>query len=160
MAFDCRPATVGTFGHSCLRSAGVPAVARGALWQSGCLVSLSEPIADDMALFGHGRATRTCVVSKRRDAPTARASVATGARSKKAAWRERDELPPDLRRLGRRNRRLREVLTRLLLAAPEGKRPLDCACGIGTQAIGLATLGFVVEGSDPSAASIDRARRE
>jgi SAM-dependent methyltransferase len=52
------------------------------------------------------------------------------------------------------------VLARLLPAPPEGKRLLDCACGIGTQAIGLATLGFVVEGSDPSAAAIDRARRE
>jgi SAM-dependent methyltransferase len=54
----------------------------------------------------------------------------------------------------------RDVLARLLPAPPEGKRVLDCACGIGTQAIGLATLGFAVEGSDPSAASIDRARRE
>jgi 2-polyprenyl-3-methyl-5-hydroxy-6-metoxy-1,4-benzoquinol methylase len=57
-------------------------------------------------------------------------------------------------------RRQREVLARLLPAPPAGKRLLDCACGIGTQAIGLATLGFVVDGSDPSAAAIDRARRE
>src|SRR5262245_20918850 len=57
-------------------------------------------------------------------------------------------------------RRQREVLARLLPAPPEGKRLLDCACGIGTQAIGLATLGFVVDGSDLSAAAIERARRE
>ena len=57
-------------------------------------------------------------------------------------------------------RRQREVLAPLLPAPPEGKRLLDCACGIGTQAIGLATLGFVVDGSDLSAASVDRARRE
>jgi SAM-dependent methyltransferase len=57
-------------------------------------------------------------------------------------------------------RRQREVLARLLPAPPEGKRLLDCACGIGTQAIGLTTLGFVVDGSDLSAASIDRAQRE
>lgn len=57
-------------------------------------------------------------------------------------------------------RRQRDVLARLLPAPAVGKRVLDCSCGIGTQAIGLAMLGFGVEGSDPSGASIDRARRE
>jgi len=57
-------------------------------------------------------------------------------------------------------RRQRDVLACLLPAPIETKRVLDCACGIGTQAIGLAMLGYSVEGSDPSAASIDRARRE
>lgn len=37
---------------------------------------------------------------------------------------------------------------------------LDCSCGIGTQAIGLALQGFAVMGTDISLRSIDRARRE
>lgn len=59
-------------------------------------------------------------------------------------------------------RRQRDVLARLLCSySPRpDTRVLDCACGIGTQAIGLAMLGFGVDGSDASAASIDRARRE
>lgn len=56
--------------------------------------------------------------------------------------------------------RQRDVLARLLPVPANGKRVLDCACGIGTQAIGLAMLGYSVEGSDPSGPSIDRARRE
>jgi SAM-dependent methyltransferase len=39
-------------------------------------------------------------------------------------------------------------------------RVLDCACGIGTQAIGLAQCGHRVTGSDASAAAVERARRE
>ena len=56
--------------------------------------------------------------------------------------------------------RQRDVLARLLPVPAVGKRVLDCACGIGTQAIGLAMLGYSVEGSDPSGPSINRARRE
>jgi 2-polyprenyl-3-methyl-5-hydroxy-6-metoxy-1,4-benzoquinol methylase len=56
--------------------------------------------------------------------------------------------------------RQRDVLARLLPPPYDGNRVLDCACGIGTQAIGLAMLGFCVEGSDLSPAAIDRARRE
>ena len=37
---------------------------------------------------------------------------------------------------------------------------LDCTCGIGTQAIGLALQGHDVHASDLSPVSIDRARRE
>ena len=37
---------------------------------------------------------------------------------------------------------------------------LDCACGIGTQAIGFAALGHAVVASDISHAEIDRARHE
>jgi SAM-dependent methyltransferase len=37
---------------------------------------------------------------------------------------------------------------------------LDCACGIGTQAIGLALQGHVVTGTDLSPAAVRRARRE
>lgn len=39
-------------------------------------------------------------------------------------------------------------------------RILDCACGIGTQALGLAASGHRVVGSDLSAAEVTRARRE
>lgn len=41
-----------------------------------------------------------------------------------------------------------------------GARMLDCTCGIGTQAIGLALAGHDVSGSDISAAEIERARSE
>jgi glycine/sarcosine N-methyltransferase len=48
-----------------------------------------------------------------------------------------------------------------LLADPASTGPvLDCACGIGTQAIGLSTLGFTVEGSDLSGAQVERAKAE
>jgi len=39
-------------------------------------------------------------------------------------------------------------------------RVLDCTCGIGTQALGLATRGHIVTGTDLSSGAIDRARRE
>ena len=39
-------------------------------------------------------------------------------------------------------------------------RILDCACGIGTQSLGLAERGHMVVGTDLSAAAIARARRE
>jgi SAM-dependent methyltransferase len=39
-------------------------------------------------------------------------------------------------------------------------RILDCACGIGTQSLGLAERGHIVVGTDFSAAAIARARRE
>lgn len=45
-----------------------------------------------------------------------------------------------------------------LLGGP--RRVLDCSCGIGTQAIGLALRGYDVLGTDVSVASIVRARRE
>ena len=56
--------------------------------------------------------------------------------------------------------RQRDVLAKLLPVPAIGGRVLDCACGIGTQSIGLAMLGFAVDGSDLSPASIERARRE
>lgn len=37
---------------------------------------------------------------------------------------------------------------------------LDCSCGIGTQAIGLAKMGYIVTATDLSASSIQRAKRE
>ncbi|MGO4882015.1 MAG: class I SAM-dependent methyltransferase [Bryobacteraceae bacterium] len=41
-----------------------------------------------------------------------------------------------------------------------GATVLDCACGIGTQALGLAKLGFCVTGSDVSSGALQRARSE
>jgi len=44
---------------------------------------------------------------------------------------------------------------------PNGERRLlDASCGIGTQALGLARLGYDVAASDLSAESIDRAKLE
>jgi SAM-dependent methyltransferase len=43
---------------------------------------------------------------------------------------------------------------------PHGRSVLDCACGIGTQAIGLAGRGYRVVGTDLSHGAIDRARHE
>jgi glycine/sarcosine N-methyltransferase len=45
-------------------------------------------------------------------------------------------------------------------AGPAPLKVLDCACGIGTQAIGLARRGHRVTGSDLSEAAIARGRRE
>jgi 2-polyprenyl-3-methyl-5-hydroxy-6-metoxy-1,4-benzoquinol methylase len=42
----------------------------------------------------------------------------------------------------------------------EGASLLDCSCGIGTQAIGLANHGFKVTGTDLSPVSIERATKE
>jgi SAM-dependent methyltransferase len=41
-----------------------------------------------------------------------------------------------------------------------GTTVLDCACGIGTQALGLAKLGFRITGSDVSSGAVQRARLE
>jgi SAM-dependent methyltransferase len=42
----------------------------------------------------------------------------------------------------------------------EASTVLDVSCGIGTQAIGLAKLGYIVKGSDLSSEEVDRAIRE
>lgn len=39
-------------------------------------------------------------------------------------------------------------------------RVLDCACGIGTQSLGLAMKGYEVEGCDISSGEVERARME
>ena len=44
--------------------------------------------------------------------------------------------------------------------SPDAADVLDCSCGIGTQAIGLALQGYAVTGTDISAASVARAREE
>lgn len=56
-----------------------------------------------------------------------------------------------------------EVLGGILQHQCGGRRPvrvLDCACGIGTQSLGLAMKGFAVTGSDLSQGAIRRARSE
>lgn len=40
------------------------------------------------------------------------------------------------------------------------RRLLDCACGVGTQSLGLAARGYEVVGADLSAPAVERARRE
>jgi SAM-dependent methyltransferase len=45
-------------------------------------------------------------------------------------------------------------------ALPDAADVLDCACGIGTQAIGLARLGYRVRGTDLSAVAVERACSE
>jgi SAM-dependent methyltransferase len=60
--------------------------------------------------------------------------------------------------IGRQGRALASLLAREWgSAAP---RVLDAAVGIGTQALGLAALGFQVTGSDISFAAVQRAGRE
>lgn len=44
--------------------------------------------------------------------------------------------------------------------APPPRTLLDCSCGIGTQAIGLARRGYTVHATDLSPASVTRAERE
>lgn len=55
-----------------------------------------------------------------------------------------------------------EVLDKLIRGQmePEGLSILDCACGIGTQAIGLAARGYQVYATDISQAAVDRAGKE
>lgn len=55
-----------------------------------------------------------------------------------------------------------EVLKRLIVQqmGPGPFSILDCSCGIGTQAIGLARLGYTVHATDLSPAAVDRAERE
>lgn len=53
---------------------------------------------------------------------------------------------------------LDQVIQDELGAGPH--RILDCACGIGTQAIGLASLGHRIHATDLSSAAVARAERE
>lgn len=52
------------------------------------------------------------------------------------------------------------ALSNLLPAPNEAGVILDCACGIGTQAIALATIGYAVEGRDLSPSAVERAQQE
>jgi SAM-dependent methyltransferase len=60
--------------------------------------------------------------------------------------------------LRRQGAMLDQLIGRLAGTGP--KRVLDAACGIGTQAIGLALRGHAVTGSDLSSCAVERARRE
>ncbi|MEU6576854.1 class I SAM-dependent methyltransferase [Streptomyces sp. NPDC046805] len=77
-----------------------------------------------------------------------------------------DELAPDYHRIfpdwdvsmARQAAMLDALVGRRLGAGPH--RMLDCACGIGTQAIGLALAGHRVVGTDLSAVAVTRAAAE
>ncbi len=55
-----------------------------------------------------------------------------------------------------------EILDKLIRSQVNGSglSLLDCSCGIGTQAIGLASRGYLVHATDLSPAAVERARRE
>lgn len=53
-----------------------------------------------------------------------------------------------------------DALIRQYLPGANALRVLDCSCGIGTQAIGLALQGHHVTGTDLSSKAIERARQE
>lgn len=53
---------------------------------------------------------------------------------------------------------LNDLFTRFKLVGPQ--RVLDCSCGIGTQAIGLALMGHQVKATDLSEKSVERAKQE
>jgi len=55
-----------------------------------------------------------------------------------------------------------DVLARMLgeLGVAPGATVLDCTCGIGTQALPLAALGFRLTGTDLSTTAVERARAE
>jgi SAM-dependent methyltransferase len=57
-------------------------------------------------------------------------------------------------------RRQGDVIAALLPPPVQTGPILDCACGIGTQSLALARLGFQVDASDLSAPEVARARRE
>ncbi len=52
------------------------------------------------------------------------------------------------------------LLDNLIRAETRARDVLDCACGIGTQAIGLALRGYTVHATDLSPLAIKRAKRE
>lgn len=53
-----------------------------------------------------------------------------------------------------------KVLSSLIPSKDIASPILDCACGIGTQSLALANLGYKVEGSDLSQSEIMRAQKE
>ena len=57
-------------------------------------------------------------------------------------------------------RRQGAAIAKLLPPPEEAGLILDAACGIGTQSLALAAIGYSVEGSDISAVEIARAQRE
>jgi glycine/sarcosine N-methyltransferase len=57
-------------------------------------------------------------------------------------------------------RRQGAIIASLLPPAETDVRILDCACGIGTQSLAVAKLGFQVDASDLSPGAVARARQE
>jgi len=55
---------------------------------------------------------------------------------------------------------LQKILADYRGESEEGQTILDVACGIGTQALGLAALGYRVTACDLSSGEVERARRE
>lgn len=53
-----------------------------------------------------------------------------------------------------------DAVVRAELGKADGRTVLDVACGIGTQALGMAALGYAVTASDLSAAAVRRLRDE
>ncbi|WP_170223003.1 class I SAM-dependent methyltransferase [Nonomuraea turkmeniaca] len=53
----------------------------------------------------------------------------------------------------------RELIEATVSALPSGARVLDCACGIGTDAMALAHAGFQVTATDAGPGMVDEARR-
>ena len=62
--------------------------------------------------------------------------------------------------VARQARTLRSVIEKQIRKRPEDVTILDCTCGIGTQAIGLALEGYRVRGTDLSSKAVRRAERE
>ncbi|HEX6049450.1 MAG TPA: class I SAM-dependent methyltransferase [Gemmatimonadaceae bacterium] len=60
--------------------------------------------------------------------------------------------------IGCQSRGLAHVLAEF--GVPPGSDVLDAACGIGTQALGLAQLGYRITASDLSPGAVARAREE
>ncbi len=72
---------------------------------------------------------------------------------------EYDLIFADWRREVRRQGEVLDAFIRRHLGE-ESRSALDCACGIGTQAIALATRGYNVHATDLSASSVERAKKE
>jgi cyclopropane fatty-acyl-phospholipid synthase-like methyltransferase len=53
-----------------------------------------------------------------------------------------------------------DAVIRAELGDADGRTVLDVACGIGTQALGMAALGYAVTASDLSAGAVRRLRGE
>ena len=62
--------------------------------------------------------------------------------------------------ISRQAKALDGIIQSRLPSSPEETSILDCSCGIGTQAIGLALLGYRVHGTDISPRAVERASRE
>jgi glycine/sarcosine N-methyltransferase len=78
-----------------------------------------------------------------------------------------DELAPyyhlifgDWKRTVLKQAEVLDRLIRLRKPAPSTLSVLDCSCGIGTQAIGLALRGYRVQATDVSPRAVERAQRE